>query len=230
MTEKPTSSTEEEAAKTHLGDLPSVIPIFPLAGTILLPGSNLPLNIFEPRYLKMVKDARASHALIGMVQPQNADDQSHAPAIYDIGGAGRISHYAETKDGRNIIRLTGVCRFRIKSELEVLTPYRQAQPDWPAFSGDLAPDSNINPIERTQLMDALKVYLDQKGLQADYDGINTAPDSVLINTLSMIIPFAVPEKQALLESADTHTRAETLQSLLVMLTRATQQDPSHRPS
>lgn len=213
-------------------DLPSTIPIFPLPGVIMLPGSNLPLNIFEPRYLQMVKDARTSHSLIGIVQPLSADDASQTPEVFGIGGVGRITHYAETKDGRNIIRLTGLCRFRIDNELQVMTPYRQVQPNWNPYEGDLEERGCCpeEPIDRAALMVALKSYLEQKGLDADYEGINTAPDNVLVNTLSMIIPFGVPEKQALLEANTLDARADTLKSLLTMMTSATQTGPAGQPS
>jgi len=211
-------------------DLPSAIPVFPLPSVILLPGSNLPLNIFEPRYLQMVKAARAGSGIIGMVQPQDPEDVGTKPALFDIGGAGRITHYAKTEDGRNIIRLTGLCRFKVEGELQVMTPYRQVQANWQAYKADITEENTGEPIEREALTNALKAYLDRKGLEADYDGINTAPDNVLINTLSMIIPFGVPEKQALLEALDVPTRAETLKSLLIMLTEATQSEPTRRPS
>ena len=217
-------------ASTNFEGLPSVIPVFPLEAVILLPGSNLPLNIFEPRYLKMVKDARESHGIIGMIQPVEVINTAAKPMLYSIGGAGRITHYAETKDGRNIIRLTGLCRFAVAAELDVMTPYRQVQPNWTAYKNDLAPQDMAGSLERENLMAALKAYLKLKGLDADYDGINTAPDSVLINTLSMIIPFGIAEKQALLEASNTLERAETLRSLLVMLTSATQPEPHGQPS
>jgi len=214
----------------NIQDFPSTIPVFPLPGVIMLPGSNLPLNVFEPRYLQMVKDVRANHGLIGMIQPRDGEDTSAVPPVYGVGGIGHITDYAETQDGRNIIRLTGLCRFAVKEELQVMTPYRQVQPDWVPFAADLAEGDASPPINRPELMAALQAYLEQKGLDADYDGINTAPDKVLINTLSMIIPFGVPEKQALLEAMGTTERAEVLKSLLVMMTSATLADVPTQPS
>jgi len=213
-----------------LDDLPSTIPVFPLGSVILLPRSNLPLNIFEPRYLQMVKDSRANHSLIGMIQPLDAADKSSVPATYGIGCVGKITDFDETKDGRNIIRLTGLCRFEVQTELNVMTPYRQIQANWQTFSADLRPPKTKAPLDRDELMTALKAYLKMKGLAADYEGINTAPDDVLINTLSMIIPFGIPEKQALLEAADTTERAETLKRLLIMMTSATQPEAGGQPS
>lgn len=203
-----------------ISDLPSVIPVFPLPGVILLPGSNLPLNIFEPRYLQMVKDARARHSLIGMIQPKNAEDTAPAPETYGIGCVGRITHYSETNDGRNLIRLTGLCRFEIDEELSVMTPYRQIKAHWNAFRDDISANAT-DGIDREGLMASLRLYLDQKGLDADYDGINSAPDMVLVNTLSMIIHLKPAEKQALLEAATIKDRCETLKSLLTMAVSST---------
>lgn len=211
-------------------ELPGVIPVFPLAATILLPGSNLPLNIFEPRYLRMVKDARSSHGLIGMIQPQSSADQSQSPELFNVGAVGRITHYVETEDGRNLIRLTGVCRFSVNAELAVTTPYRQIQADWQGFEADLLPLIGERTLSREPLMAVLKMYLTKKGLDADFEGINTAPDDVLINTLSMIMPFGVAEKQALLEANTLADRAKSLESLLAMATSATIVTPSNKPS
>jgi Lon protease-like protein len=212
-----------------ISDLPSVIPVFPLSGVILLPGSNLPLNIFEPRYLQMVKDARASHSLIGMIQPQDPEDASGKPATYAVGCVGRITHHSETEDGRNLIRLTGLCRFNCSDEMSVMTPYRQMQVNWAPYNTDL--DICTATIDdRDGLMSALKIYLDQKGLDADYEGINTAPDNVLVNTLSMIVRLTPAEKQALLEAQNINARAETLKSLLTMATTSTTSGPSDKLS
>lgn len=215
---------------TNIDDLPPTIPIFPLGSVILLPGSNLPLNIFEPRYLQMVKDSRANHNLIGMIQPLDGAAKGPAPAIYGVGCVGKITDFDETKDGRNIIRLTGICRFEVQTELNVMTPYRQIQPNWQPFRTDLKYNKITPPLDRSELMTALQDYLKMKGLAADYEGINTAPDNILINTLSMIIPFGIPEKQALLEASDTTERAETLKRLLIMMTSATQPEPGGQPS
>ena len=211
-------------------NLPPVIPVFPLEAAILLPGSNLPLNIFEPRYLQMVKDARAGRGIIGMIQPQQIDNNASKPMLYGIGCAGNITHFDETEDGRYIIRLTGVCRFSVDSELDVMTPYRQVQPNWSPFKSDMIAEQDVKSMDRKELMAALKSYLKMKGLAADYEGINTAPDAVLVNTLSMIIPFGSAEKQALLEAEDAPSRGETLQQLLIMLTSATQPETNGQPS
>lgn len=198
-------------------DLPTVIPVFPLPKVILFPESNLPLNIFEPRYLKMVDDARAGSGIIGMVQPKTTEDLAGNPEIYKTGGAGRITHFVETEDGRYLIRLTGLSRFRVADELSVTTPYRQAVVDWGPFSDDMKTNQQTDGFDRDGLMNELKAYLEKRGLEADYDGINAAPDTVLINTLSMIIPLTLGEKQALLEAQTANLRAETLKNLLMMV-------------
>lgn len=203
-------------------DLPSVIPVFPLPKVILFPESNLPLNIFEPRYLKMIDDARESHGIIGMIQPQTTDGLEGAPDLHAVGGAGRITHFVKTDDGRYLIRLTGVSRFCILEELAGTTPYRQAKVDWDTYGIDTMLSEPACEFDRSSLMAELKSYLEKRGLEADYEGINAAPDSVLINTLSMIIPLSIAEKQALLETKSVADRAETLKSLLMMISTAAQ--------
>ena len=211
MTETPETHTEKDTDA-----LPSVIPVFPLPKAILFPESNLPLNIFEPRYLKMVRDTYAGHKIIGMIQPTEPEAKGNKPALYKTGCAGKISHLAETEDGRILIRLTGISRFDVDEELSVTTPYRQVQANWKPYSTDRMPLPVSGCFDRNMLMDVLKAYLNHKGLAADYDGINAAPDGVLINTLSMIIPLNPAEKQALLEASDTTARADTLKALLEM--------------
>ncbi len=165
----------------------------------------------------MVEDAQASHGIIGMVQPKTTDDLAGSPEVYQIGGAGRITHSAKTEDGRYLIRLTGISRFQIESELAGTTPYRQVMANWEPFKADIKPQPSSGTFDRDGLMAELKAYLDKRGLEADYEGINAAPDTVLINTLSMIIPLTIAEKQALLEAGCTTERAETLKSLLMMV-------------
>lgn len=197
---------------------PSVIPVFPLAGVVLMTGNSLPLNIFEPRYLAMVRDAMAGARVIGMVQPKSGMDTARpgaTPPIYDVGGAGRIVDCKETEDGRFLIRLEGVGRFRIEHELAVTTPYRQVQAVWQPFGLDPT-EGEERPavIDHEGIIKALHHYLDHKGLSADYDAIAGTPDKLLVNTLSMIVPFSPPEKQALLEAPDLPARAKLLVALL----------------
>ncbi|MCJ9428168.1 LON peptidase substrate-binding domain-containing protein [Kordiimonas marina] len=202
--------------------LPSVIPVFPLSGVILLPGSSLPLNIFEPRYLQMVRDAVAGHGLIGMIQPEEADSIRENPALKSVGCVGILGPVKETGDGRLVVRLKGVSRFRVGSELRVTTPYRQVQADWSPYETDQTDwHQGDHGVERGPLLDALKRYLDLRGLEADYDAIASAPDTVLVNTLSMIVPFGPAEKQALLEARTVGERGGILTGLLLMALSST---------
>ncbi len=194
----------------QISDLPSHLPLFPLSGALLLPGGRLPLNIFEPRYLAMVKEALASpHRMIGMIQSHNADDR-----LYQVGCAGRISDFAEADDGRYVITLTGTSRFTYISDQVTTDGYRLGQVDFSAFHQDLNPDNAV--IDRAKLIDILKSYFDIKGFSADWSHIDDCEDERLVTTLAMICPFAVSEKQALLESPDLAQRTELLIAILQM--------------
>ena len=196
-------------------DLPQVIPVFPLPGAILLPRGQLPLNVFEPRYLNMIDDAMAGDRIIGMVQPQ-AGERS-LPNLSLIGCAGRITSFAETSDGRYLITLTGCARFRLASELPAQTPYRQIRADFAPFEDDLsAPPVDDVGLDREGLLDALRAYLEMRGLDIDWDTAETAPPEALINSLSMALPFDPPEKQALLEAVSLTDRSTVLTALLTI--------------
>lgn len=195
--------------------LPAALPVFPLPGVLLLPSGNLPLNIFEPRYLKMVEDVLASHRLIGMIQPREGAEKT--PGLYDIGCAGKITEFSETSDGRYLITLTGICRFRIAGELNTATPYRQVQTDWSAFQKDIENVACLD-IDRAKLLELLRCYFTDQGLDCDWDAIQDAPDGKLITCLSMICPFEPKEKQALLEAPCCKTRARTFMTMLEMAT------------
>ncbi len=196
-------------------DLPQVIPVFPLPGAILLPRGQLPLNIFEPRYLNMVDDAMAGDRIIGMIQPRGGPRRP--PGLSPVGCAGRITSYAETSDGRYLITLTGCARFRLIGELSVQTPYRQIRADFAPFGGDLsAPPVDDVGLDRDGLLDALRAYLETRGLDIDWDTAETAPPEALINSLSMALPFEPPEKQALLEAAGLTDRSAVLTALLTI--------------
>ncbi len=194
-------------------DLPQVIPVFPLPGTILLPRGQLPLNIFEPRYLNMIDDAMAGDRIIGMIQPQGGPQR--LPGLSPIGCAGRITSFAETSDGRYLITLTGCARFRLGSEIPTRTPYRQVRADFAPFESDLsAPPVDDVGLDRDGLLDALRAYLETRGLDIDWDTAETAPPEALVNSLAMALPFDPPEKQALLEAADLDERARVLTALM----------------
>lgn len=193
-------------------DLPATIPVFPLPGALLLPRGQMPLNIFEPRYLEMIDDSlRSGHRLIGMIQPDTAhpgpDDR---PNLYKIGCAGRITQFAETGDGRYLIQLTGVCRFRVDHELSVLTAYRQCRAAYEPFADDFIARKGEDDVDRKTLLVALKDFLQANNLKADWEGIEKAPNEALVNALAMMSPYGPAEKQALLEAPDLKTRAEIL--------------------
>jgi Lon protease-like protein len=198
-----------------IDDLPRTIPVFPLSGVLLLPGTRLPLNIFEPRYLDMVTDARKSHGLIGMVQPSGKSRDPMTPPIYQVGGAGRIGDYRETDDGRFLITLKGIARFRIAEELAVTTAYRQVMADWTPYADDLAPGDG-KEIDRERLLLGLRAYLELLGSKADWDAVAKTPTPAMVDQLALICPFPANEKQALLEAGDAYERGRVLTALIEM--------------
>ena len=193
-------------------DLPEIIPVFPLAGALLLPRGQMPLNIFEPRYLAMIDDTlRDGHRLIGMIQPDPARKGSpDKPAIYKVGCAGRITQLAESGDGRYLIELTGVARFHVEEELSVATDYRQCRVTFAPFADDFVARKGEDAVDRAALLVALRAFLKANDLKADWDGIEKAPNEALVNALSMMSPYGAAEKQALLEAPNLKTRAEIL--------------------
>jgi Lon protease-like protein len=195
--------------------LPDRFPVFPLRGALLLPGGNLPLNIFEPRYLQMVRDAMQTDRVIGMIQPKAEDDPSPAPELYRTGCVGRISSFEETNDGRLLITLTGVCRFDVAGELEVPTSYRQVEADFDRWRQDLHPTPPPASLKAT-LVAVLRAYFDRHGIEADWDAIDAAPLAGLVTSLCMICPFEAEEKQALLEAPDMGRQAKLLIALMQM--------------
>ncbi|MBZ9709960.1 LON peptidase substrate-binding domain-containing protein [Mesorhizobium sp. ESP7-2] len=197
-------------------DLPSTIPIFPLEGALLLPGGRMPLNIFEPRYLQMVDEAVAGSRLIGIIQPglNGALREDGEPELCNVGCIGRIIAFSETGDGRYLISLQGVCRFRIAHELTVKTPFRQCKPA--PFLADLDEDQAADEIDRPALLRAFRAYLQANDLEADWESVSRAENAMLVNALSMMAPYGPAEKQALLEAADLKTRAETLIAITEM--------------
>jgi uncharacterized protein len=196
----------------HPGDLAEVIPVFPLPGALLLPRGQMPLNIFEPRYLAMIDDAlRAGHRLIGMIQPDSGHPGSaEKPNLFKIGCVGRITQIAETGDGRYLIQLTGIARFRIDEELAVTTPYRQCRVVYAPFADDLVARKGEEAVDRERLLRSLSDFLQANDLKADWEGIENAPNEALVNALAMMSPYGTAEKQALLEAPDLKTRAEIL--------------------
>jgi len=193
-------------------DLPKVIPVFPLPGALLLPRGQMPLNIFEPRYLQMIDDAlRDGHRLIGMIQPDVTHSHSNErPTLFKVGCVGRITQLAESGDGRYILELTGVARFKVLEENTVLTPYRQCRVDFAAFIDDFTARKGEEEVDRKALLAALTQFLKANQLKVDWDGIESAPNEALVNALAMMSPYGPAEKQALLEAPNLKTRAEIL--------------------
>jgi Lon protease-like protein len=204
-------------------DLPTQLPVFPLPGATLLPGTQLPLNIFEPRYVNMVLDALGGPRMIGMIQPQAGVLDAENPALYGIGCAGRIVSFAESADGRLLITLRGVCRYKTTDELPLLRGYRRCVADWGDFAADLQP---ATPLEHTvdELKAALGDYLRVKEVRVDWDGLSQVPTHSAVDFLSMNLPFAPNEKQALLEANNCTDRWQALLSITGM-TSASPQHP-----
>ena len=208
------ASPQRKTLRVHGREQPSIIPIFPLAGAILLPRGQLPLNIFEPRYLRMVDDALAGARMIGMIQPR--DDETTGAPLYGVGCAGRITSFSETGDGRYLITLTGTLRFHIAQELSVDTPYRQAEADYAAFVADADVDETAESVDRDRLFEAMRLYLDTENLSTDWEAAAEAPTDALVNSLAMGCPFAPNEKQALLEAPTVADRVDCLIALMRM--------------
>jgi Lon protease-like protein len=195
--------------------LPRTIPLFPLAGALLLPRGNLPLRIFEPRYLAMIRDVADRDRLIGMVQPTDPDDGTSAPVTYRAGCAGQITADEETRDGHRLITLTGVCRFSIVDELPLRDGYRRALVSYARYRGDLDPDDS-EPLDRTGLLTALRGYFDVHDMATDWGALEQFPGEALITSLAMMCPFEPREKQALLEASTLRERAQVLTTLLAL--------------
>ena len=203
-------------------DLPSHISVFPLGGAMLLPRTQIPLNIFEPRYLQMVDDVLAGNRIIGMIQPDGPAahemeiNPDTVPPLCSVGCAGRLTSFMEADDGRYLITLTGVSRFRVIEELETTTPYRQCRINTVEFEDDLKAGRGEEDVARERLLEILKTYLETRGLNADWDAIKNAPNESLVNSLSMISPYGPSEKQALLEAKTLEDRNQMLIALTEM--------------
>lgn len=216
-----------QAGNAHyrgLKDLPSTIPVFPLAAALLLPGGRMPLNIFEPRYLQMIDEAMAGPRLIGMIQP-SLDGRMRGdgePELCQVGCMGRITSLSETGDGRYLVSLQGVCRFRVTEEIDVKAPFRQCRIT--AFACDLDEEQGAREVNRPALLRAFRAYLEANGLDADWESVSRAENGMLVNALSMMAPYGPAEKQALLESPDLKTRADTLIAITEMALARAQDD------
>ncbi len=192
--------------------LPETIPVFPLSGALLLPRTDLPLNIFEPRYLTMVEHAMSSDHVIGMIQPLPGEPGDN-PVLTQVGCLGRITSYAETDDNRVLISLSGVCRFSVKREKRVKTPFRQVEADYSGFAADLVTENNARTVDRSAVIKAVRQYLEANDMSANWSEVEQIPTELLVNTLSQLAPYPAPEKQALLEANDLQARADMLIAL-----------------
>ncbi len=191
-------------------EVPNVIAVFPLTGALLLPRGELPLNIFEPRYLAMIDDAMKSHRIIGMIQPEDRTSNRDVPVLLPVGCAGRITQLAESGDGRYLLTLTGIARFRIAEEIAATTPYRQCRIDFSDFLSDFTPRVGENAVDRDSVIRTLRDFAEANQLEIDWTSIHEAPNEALVNALAMMSPYGPKEKQALLEAPDLKARAEVL--------------------
>ncbi|MBS0125147.1 LON peptidase substrate-binding domain-containing protein [Thetidibacter halocola] len=209
---------------TRLTDLPDTIPLFPLPGALLLPRARLPLHIFEPRYLQMLDDAlKTDTRLIGMIAPQSVPGRDEK-ALHRIGCAGRVTQMSETEDGRYMITLTGISRFRMVAEIDGFTPYRRARVSWDGFERDRDGAERDMAFDRKPFMRLLDRYFTSRELSADWQTLQEADDELLINSLSMLLDFNAEDKQALLEAPSLSTRRETLVTLLEYALRGGEED------
>ena len=197
-------------------DLPSIVPVFPLVRVLLLPRAQLPLNIFEPRYLAMIDTVLAGDRIIGMVQPAKGQEETEVPELAPVGTAGRLTSFSETPDGRYLITLTGVCRFRIEAELPTETPFRVCRVTCAPFAQDLKPNLGEAEVDRKRLLELLQAYLESRELEVDWQEVHGSTTESLVNALSILSPYGPDEKQALLEAPDLRTRADILIALTEM--------------
>lgn len=208
-------------------DLPDALPIFPLSGAVIMPGVQLPLNIFEPRYLNMVQDALASDHLLGLLQPRSEDLEAETPRLHRVGCAGRITSYSETSDGRIVLVLTGVCRFQLVREIEEHHGYRRIAPDWERFARDCH-DSEERIGDRKGFLTSLKTYCKLRGVEIPWDDVERMPDTELVNLLCAHLPLSPEDKQALVETLATDERAHLMRGLLDMASASSMDVAEHR--
>lgn len=202
-------------------DLPNTVPVFPLRGAILLPRATLTLNVFEPRYLALVDHALANNRLMGVIQPGLDTGTAESPegtdfSLRTVGGIGRITSFDETEDGRLMISLSGIARFRLGEEIHSDTPFRMFEVDFSPYADDFIEGHGEDEVDRPRLLETLRCYLEANNLNADWERINGATSERLVNTLSILSPYGPEEKQALLEAKGLQERAEALVALAEM--------------
>jgi Lon protease-like protein len=211
----------------QFSDLPAELPIFPLSGAVVMPGVQLPLNIFEPRYLNMVKDVLATDHLIGMIQPRSDTGFAQTPEIHRVGCAGRITSYSETNDGRIVLVLTGICRFGVRGELDAPRGYRRVTPAWERFAADFH-DEEAKLADRETFLTSLKDYANMRGVEIPWDDVEKMGDAELINLLCAHLPLEPEDKQALIETLDLRDRAALMRGLMDMSSVSSVQTAEHR--
>lgn len=192
-------------------ELPTSLPIFPLKGTVLLPGNDLPLNIFEPRYLDMVRDAMRTHQLIGMIQP---NDNDSPPRLYQVGCVGRITSYTETSDGRIEIVLSGLCRFAVHEELASVRAHRIIAPDWQHYKEDFSSPSNASSQSQMLFNSGLKRYFATNKMEVDWNQLEKLEFGTLVDSLIMQLPLPAEDKQILLEAHSQQKRVSAFTAIL----------------
>ena len=203
-------------AHMNTTDLPETLAVFPLAGALLLPRARLPLHIFEPRYIALLEDCmRSPSRLIGMIQPLGEDGRLHA-----IGCAGRMTGFSETEDGRYMVTLTGVSRYRLGEEIEGFTPFRRFKVDWQAFSADRKPGADDPGLNRPVFLALLQRFFEARKVGAEWKNLREAEPELLINALSMLLPLPPEDKQALIEAPSLSDRRQTLTSLIEFALRS----------
>ncbi|MEO6298477.1 MAG: LON peptidase substrate-binding domain-containing protein [Paracoccaceae bacterium] len=194
----------------NAADLPDQLPVFPLPGAVLLPRARLPLHIFEPRYLAMIEDClKSERRLIGMIQPRG-----DAGGLASVGCAGRITSFSETDDGRYMITLSGIARFMVRTEITGFVPYRRVNVDWTPFIDDIGPSEEDVGFDREAFLPRLARYLHASRMGTDWSNLKEADNEMLINAMCMVCPFAVEEKQALLEAQTLTDRRQVLEQLI----------------
>lgn len=208
-------------------DLPEELRIFPLSGAVVMPDVQLPLNIFEPRYLNMVTDALAADHLVGMIQPRSDTTFGETPEIHRVGCAGRITSYSETSDGRIVLVLTGVCRFEVCRELDMRRGYRRVNPGWERFARDYHEDES-KLANRESFLTSLRAYASLRGVAVPWNDVEEMEDALLVNLLCAHLPLEPDDKQALIETLDLGDRAELMRGLMDMSSASSVQTAEHR--
>jgi len=199
-------------------DLPNKLPVFPLSNFIIFPKTTVPLNIFEPRYIQMIDDAMKGDRIIGIIQPKKSGDLKK-PNLYDVGCAGKITSFNETEDGRYLIILNGVCRFKIISEEKHDKLYRICKIDFAEYLDDLnkkVEDINFNDLKF--IFNELKTFFKKQGYLINLEDLKKNNLDQTINALSMASPFSLEEKQILLETKNLKIRKEKLEEILKIYT------------